>query len=275
VTAQRSRLFIFITLAAAMLLVAVAPSTAEAQRRYRRSAPVVVIGGYAYYQHRMYDPWYQWGPWGPYGYPAYRYGVRDFAASLRIDAEPREAQVFVDGYYAGVVDDFDGVFQRLRVEPGGRTITVYLEGYRTQEQRLYLRPGHDQRIRVTLQPLAPGERSDPPTPPSDTDDEFGGEEEGVRAIPQAGDPRAPLPREREVRPAPARFGTLVLRVQPADAEVFVDGERWDGAAEQGMFSIQLPEGRHRVEVRKAGLATYTEDVLIGRDRTLTLNVGLR
>ena len=273
-TSKRYRLFILSTLAAAMLLVALAPSTAEAQRRYRRPAPVVVIGGYAYSQHWRYDPWYQWGPWGPYGYPAYRYGVRDFAAALRIDAEPREAQVFVDGYYAGVVDDFDGVFQRLRVEPGGRTITLYLEGYRTEQQRLYLRPGADQRIRLTMQPLAPGEQSEPPAQPADIEELPGEAAPGGQAIPRAGD-RRDLPRQPEVRQAPARFGTLALRVQPADAEVLIDGEPWRVEPGQELISIQLPEGRHRVEVRRAGMATYTEDVLIRRDRTMTLNVSLR
>ena len=31
---------------------------------------------------------------------------------------PSEARVYVDGYYAGTVDDFDGLFQRLNVSPG-------------------------------------------------------------------------------------------------------------------------------------------------------------
>ncbi len=257
-----------VTALAALVFVAATPITAEAQRRYRRVAPVVIIGGYGYYSYWRHDPWYQRGPWGPYGYPYRYYGVYDTLASLRIDAEPRQAQVFVDGYYAGLVDDFDGVFQRLRLEPGGRTITVYLEGYRTEEQHLYLRPGHDQRIRLTMQPLAPGERSEPPVPPDDLED-VRDEEPAVR--PRASAPRD-LPAPRAVRPAPTRFGTLTLRVQPSDAEVFIDGERWAGAAEQGRFTIELPEGRHRIEVRRAGAATYTEDVLIRRDRTLTLNV---
>lgn len=269
-TSTRSRFFILSSLAAVMVFLALTPSAAEAQRRYRRSAPVVIIGGYGYYQHWMYDPWYQRGPWGPYGYPGYRYGVGDFAASLRIDAAPKEAQVFVDGYLAGVVDDFDGVFQRLRIEPGGRTITVYLEGYRTEEQRLYLRPGADQRIRWTLQPIAAGERSEPPTPPREAGDDVDS------ARPPVGDDRrGPFPGEREVRAAPARFGTLSLRVQPADAEVLIDGEPWRVDSGQEVTDIQLAEGRHSVEIRRAGMATYTEDVLIRRDRTMTLNVSLK
>lgn len=263
---RRSRSLLIVTALAALVFVAAAPVTAEAQRRYRRVAPVVVVGGYGYYSYWRHEPWHRWGQ---YRYPYRYYGVYDALASLRIDAEPRQAQVFVDGYYAGLVDDFDGVFQRLRLEPGGRTITLFLEGYRTEEHRLYLRPGHDQRLRVNMVPLAPGEQSEPPIPSPAEDDEAA--EPGV----------APGVGTRQVRPdapvraAPARFGTLTLRVQPPDAEVFVDGERWDAAADEGFFRIELPEGRHHIEVRRAGASTYTEDVLIRRDRTLTLNVSLR
>lgn len=73
----------------------------------------------------------------PYGawrsYPGYygggAYGYFDIApgfafGSLRIIDAPRDAQVFVDGYYAGVVDDYDGVFQRLNLEPGPHQIEI-------------------------------------------------------------------------------------------------------------------------------------------------------
>jgi hypothetical protein len=41
------------------------------------------------------------------------------------------------------------------------------------------------------------------------------------------------------------------------------------------MTIRLPEGRHRIEVRREGYARYVEDVLIRRNATLTLNVSLR
>ena len=43
--------------------------------------------------------------------------------------KPRDASVFVDGYFAGQVDDFDGVFQRLHLEPGPHRIEVRADGY--------------------------------------------------------------------------------------------------------------------------------------------------
>jgi len=53
-----------------------------------------------------------------YPFPPYRYPNIHADASVRLDVSPRDAEVYVDGYYAGVVDDFDGILQRLRVEPG-------------------------------------------------------------------------------------------------------------------------------------------------------------
>jgi hypothetical protein len=34
----------------------------------------------------------------------------------------------VDGFYAGIVDDFNGVFQSLPLTPGGHTVVLYVEG---------------------------------------------------------------------------------------------------------------------------------------------------
>jgi hypothetical protein len=59
-------------------------------------------------------------PYGTYGYPV---------GELRLKVHPRDAQVFIDGYYAGRVDDFDGVFQSLRLEEGEYQVEIVLPGY--------------------------------------------------------------------------------------------------------------------------------------------------
>ena len=98
------------------------------------------------------------GIWGPYGwYPPFAYGYGRPYSSLRLQISPRDAEVFVDGYYAGIVDDFDGFMQRLHLEPGQHTIQLYLTGHRTAEQQIYLQPGGTFRIRHTMAPLAAGE----------------------------------------------------------------------------------------------------------------------
>lgn len=278
------------------------PMSADAQRRRTPARTpvvrsVVVVGGIGYPRYPFYSPYYdpflQYGsPWGPYGYPygyGYGYGYRDdLTSSLRLQVTPREAEVLVDGYSAGTVDDFDGIFQRLRLRPGSHEVTIYLEGYRTIRQRLYLSPGADQKVKYTMEHLAPGVASEPPPAPAPVEvqgpetrgpDVFGRPGPG-RPLPpdQRPDPRdvprdfpRDLPQDREPS---TRFGTLAIRVQPGDADILVDGERWSAPAGQDRIAIRLGEGRHHVEVRKAGFAQYSEDVLIRSGNTLSLNVSL-
>lgn len=267
--------------AAALAMVTTVPALAEAQRRVgprRISGRVVVVRAYTY-PRWYYDPWFQWGPYGrPYPYP-YGYGAWDgLTASLKLEVKPRDAEVFVDGYRAGVVDDFDGVFQRLRVRPGGHEITVYFPGYRTVTRAIYSSAGSDQKIRFDMEPLAAGDVSEPPPTPDESRTAGRGAASGAMTGEGDGIDREPAdddapPRQAAVARA-GEFGTLSLRVQPADAEIFVDGERWDVPESGDRVTIQLSEGRHHVEVRRAGYRSYEEDVLIRRRGILTLNVGL-
>jgi hypothetical protein len=84
----------------------------------------------------------------------------DLESSLRLQVTPRETEVFVDGYFAGRVDDFDGRFQRLRIQPGEHELTLYLEGHRKVTQRVLIQPRATFRIRYTMSPLAAGDVPD-------------------------------------------------------------------------------------------------------------------
>jgi hypothetical protein len=54
------------------------------------------------------------------------------------------------------------------------------------------------------------------------------------------------------------------------AEVTVDGQRWV-TADEGHFMLQMPAGKHRVEISKAGYRTFIE---VGDGETVPLNVSL-
>ena len=85
--------------------------------------------GFGGYWGSTYGGFYD--PWG-YGAPRYypQGGVDYYPlGSLRLKVKPQDATVFVDGYYAGRVDDFDGVFQQLRIETGPHQIEIRAEGY--------------------------------------------------------------------------------------------------------------------------------------------------
>ena len=75
-------------------------------------------------------------------------------------------------------------------------------------------------------------------------------------------------------PGSDNFGTLNIRVQPGDATVVIDGERWDSPDAGSRLSLQLAAGSHRVEVRKDGFKPYSATVQIRPGDAQTLNISL-
>jgi hypothetical protein len=202
-------------------------------------------------------------------------------SNLRLAVTPREAMVYVDGYLAGIVDDFDGVFQRLHVTPGEHEITLYLQGYRTIRQRLYLGPNSSRKITETLEKLGAGEAMEPPPAPQVQAESDRTSQRDRPPFPEGGRPerREAPPRTSPAAapPAagqPARGGSLVLRVQPGDADILIDGEPSKGPAGDERLVIQVPEGHHRVEVRKDGYVTFSSEVDVKAGDSLPLNVSL-
>ena len=214
-----------------------------------------------------------------YPFPPYGTAVHD--ASVQFDVTPRQAEVFIDGYYAGIVDDFDGMFQRLRLEPGQHEITLYLDGYRTSRQRVYLVRDRTFKVRLQMEALAPGEVGEARPVPN--------------AAPVGVQPSRPLPRDPRGFPPggapptnpppatappsgtslPSPTGQLTIQVQPADAVVVVDGQPWPASQGQDTLVLDLSEGRHVVQIRKPGYVGYLTEVEVRRGETTTLNVSLR
>ena len=83
--------------------------------------------------------------------------LRPDTSSARIQVTPRQTEVYVDGYLAGVVDDFDGFSQRLRVAPGEHVIELYLDGHKTIAQTILFATGQSYRVRHAMEPVAAGE----------------------------------------------------------------------------------------------------------------------
>ena len=230
--------------------------------------------GYRYYGYPYGYSWYGypyfyagWGwPYGPYPYYAAYGGVYNAGASLRLDVTPKDAEVYIDGYLAGTVDNFDGTFQRLHVLPGAHELALYRDGFKTAHQSLQLTSGSTFKVWYKMEPLASGEAAEvrptpPPPPPSD---------QGAPVGPPEGrpNPQSPPRRPPQARSA-AGFGTLAIRVQPADAIVLIDGERWQTSSGQDRLVVDVPQGPHRIEIRKEGFDEVLDrdhDVA-GRDRT--------
>jgi len=227
----------------------------------------VFIGGYFYDPIFGPYPWWRWPD-----YPYWYYPIYDDRSELHIKVTPDAAKlaaVYVDGYYAGVVDDFDGIFQELPLTPGGHRIVLYLEGYRTVSRNLYLPPRASYTMREALLLLPPGERSTPPDlapalPPPPP---------GSYTMPGT-PPTLPAPPAPPATAAKAPgYGTLDLFVQPAGSEVTIDGQRWVSSA-GGHFVVQLSAGTHRIEVSRPGYRPYAGDVEVRDGEQATLNVSL-
>jgi hypothetical protein len=67
---------------------------------------------------------------------------------------------------------------------------------------------------------------------------------------------------------------LSLRVQPGDAEVFIDSELWGSMAGFEQMVIHLPGGRHLIEIRKDGFQAFSTEIEIRQGEATPLNVKL-
>jgi hypothetical protein len=96
---------------------------------YAYGAGGAAYGGYLDGYYGAYDPWYGWFPtFTPAAYGG-GYAGADFTGSVRLKVKPVDASVYVDGFYVGVVDDFDGAFQKLRLDRGPHRIEMREQNY--------------------------------------------------------------------------------------------------------------------------------------------------
>jgi hypothetical protein len=72
---------------------------------------------------------------------------------VSFDIRPASAQVYVDGTFAGLVEDFDGASEPLLLAPGRYYIEVRLAGYRTATFDVTIAPGEVTPYQGTLERL--------------------------------------------------------------------------------------------------------------------------
>ena len=102
---------------------------------------VVVVG------RPYFGGWYRpfWGPyWAPYGGPVY-YGHPN-AGEVKLETKVKDAQVFINGAYAGTTHDNRSMYLR----PGNYNLEIRLGGRTQYAERIYVVAGKTLRIRPLL-----------------------------------------------------------------------------------------------------------------------------
>jgi hypothetical protein len=172
---------------------------------------------------------------------------------LHTKVKPEETMVYLNGYYAGEADDFDGIFQGLYVPAGEHTIEFFLEGHRTFSQHLYLNLGDSRDVVHQMERLRPGEASAPPMAPRGRAD------------------RPSPPTATGERPA-SPLGVLTMHIEPSDAEVLIDGEQTPVLGTD--LVVHLSAGWHDLEIRRTGYVTLKTNIELSAGETTRLNVKL-
>jgi hypothetical protein len=151
-----------------------------APRYEPRYSPRYTPRGYGYYGSRSYSRPYVFRPrfsigFGifagypvPYAYsyssPIWVYGYRaprervfvtpgsPYYGGIALEMTPYDADVFVDGTYAGHVEDFDGTTQPLTLSAGMHEIEVQAQGYEPMRVNVEVQPGQVIPYRGDLRP---------------------------------------------------------------------------------------------------------------------------
>ena len=104
-------------------------------------------GGYGYGGYGGYGGGYGYGGYGGYG------EGRMGRGSLKLKVEPKDAEVYVDGYYMGTVDDFDGTFQRMELEIGAHRVEIRAPGFMSISFDVRIESSDTVTYRGELQPV--------------------------------------------------------------------------------------------------------------------------
>jgi len=110
------------------------------------------------FRHRFATPYYSYG----YGYPAYVTGSSEPPAPmatapngyLDLQTQPGAAQVYIDGYYMGSVNDFRRIIPGHSLEAGAHRVELRAPGYETQAFDVMIAPNKTVTYRGDLEAKA-------------------------------------------------------------------------------------------------------------------------
>jgi PEGA domain len=110
----------------AVALMTIAPMSASAAVR-------VVVGGRGYYGAGFYGGGFYAPYWGSYWGPGYGYGYYPNSAEVKLDTKVKDAQVFINGAYAGTTHEN----RSMHLRPGTYKIEIRENGQTPFAQSVY------------------------------------------------------------------------------------------------------------------------------------------
>jgi hypothetical protein len=75
--------------------------------------------------------------------------------SIKFKVKPKQAEIYVDGYFEGPVDSYDGTFQHLDLKGGSHRIEIRAAGYETLAFDIRVMPGRTVTYTGELKPVGP------------------------------------------------------------------------------------------------------------------------
>ena len=225
--------------------------------------------GYGYGYGYGYSPFY-WGlGWGS---NVYVYGdvESDSYRSIRqgaldLDLRPETTEIYVDGAYVGVADQFDGFPTYLWLDEGTYELAFYKPGYQTIFRRYTIFPG----VTIAVDDRMRSGEAVVPTPP---------------AYPQAAEPAPELGRGAQAgAPLPPAGvtdddgGRVAINATPGDAAVYLDGHFVGTAAELADLTAGLivEPGDHVVDVIRPGYENQRLPLSVAAGERVDLELALQ
>ncbi len=182
--------------------------------------------------------------------------------ALDLDVRPDRAEVYVDGNFVDIADQYDGYPSYLWLEQGTYELAFYLEGYETVYLRYTIYPGVTIDVDVHLRE-GPSTRPEPPLGASP------GASGAYGAERDPGLPGAGLPGGNDV-------GRIAVAATPADAAVYLDGHFVGTAEEIAQLTAGLivEPGDHLIEVIRPGYEARRLPVSVAVGEQIVLKLDL-
>lgn len=235
-----------------------------------RSHLGLYIGPYGYFGGYL-GYGYGYGYGHPYPHVTYsigRHPQSDGMGGLDFDVSPEKAEIYIDGQYIGVADQFDGFPSYLWLEKGTYDVVIYREGYETISRQMSIYPG----VVIDINDrMKPGDAVHPEelAPKSTVNRDERLRRDRERAEEAERSARSTSQRDEKI-------GRLRLTVLPEDSAVYLDGHFLGIAAEISRLHAGLivEPGEHLVEVVHPSFDSQSHSIDVERGENIDLEVDL-